>query len=276
MKEIIILYHNDCFDGFSGAWAAWKKFGDKAKYIGLEHQESPPKGLRGKDLYFIDFTYSEKEMRAIKKQARRLVILDHHKSHEDATKVADEYRFALSHSGCMLAWSYFHPGKKPPVFLQSVEDQDLFVFRKPYTREIISYLGTLDLDFRTWDIFMKSGQNRKKRREIISIGSTLLKARKQMVDRILPHAMMVLFEGYRTFAINSPIYYSELANGIYSKLKKPFGISWYYRDKKLHVSLRSDGKVDVSKIALRYGGGGHKGAAGFTIPMGKGFPWKFV
>ena len=36
-------------------------------------------------------------------------------------------------------------------------------------------------------------------------------------------------------------------------------------EKLYHVSLRSDGSVDVSKIAGFYGGGGHKSAAGFSI-----------
>jgi bifunctional oligoribonuclease and PAP phosphatase NrnA len=31
-----------------------------------------------------------------------------------------------------------------------------------------------------------------------------------------------------------------------------------------HVSLRSDGTVDVARIAARYGGGGHTSAAGFS------------
>ncbi len=34
---------------------------------------------------------------------------------------------------------------------------------------------------------------------------------------------------------------------------------------KIKVSLRSDGKYDVSAIALSYGGGGHKRAAGITL-----------
>ncbi len=32
-----------------------------------------------------------------------------------------------------------------------------------------------------------------------------------------------------------------------------------------HVSLRSDGSVDVARIATRFGGGGHAGAAGFSM-----------
>ena len=34
--------------------------------------------------------------------------------------------------------------------------------------------------------------------------------------------------------------------------------------KRFHVSLRSDGSVDVSRIATGFGGGGHAGAAGFS------------
>jgi bifunctional oligoribonuclease and PAP phosphatase NrnA len=45
----------------------------------------------------------------------------------------------------------------------------------------------------------------------------------------------------------------ELENGGESKNRKRF-----------HVSLRSDGSVDVSGIAMKFGGGGHAGAAGFS------------
>ena len=35
--------------------------------------------------------------------------------------------------------------------------------------------------------------------------------------------------------------------------------------KQFHVSLRSDGSVDVAAIAMKFGGGGHAGAAGFSV-----------
>ena len=35
--------------------------------------------------------------------------------------------------------------------------------------------------------------------------------------------------------------------------------------KRFHVSLRSDGSVDVARIASGFGGGGHAGAAGFSM-----------
>ena len=36
-------------------------------------------------------------------------------------------------------------------------------------------------------------------------------------------------------------------------------------DKKYHVSLRSNGSIDVAAIAATFGGGGHPSAAGFSI-----------
>jgi phosphoesterase RecJ-like protein len=40
------------------------------------------------------------------------------------------------------------------------------------------------------------------------------------------------------------------------------------------ISLRSDGTVDVSEIAKKYGGGGHIKAAGFVLDIGASLPWK--
>ena len=47
-----------------------------------------------------------------------------------------------------------------------------------------------------------------------------------------------------------------------------FAMIWYYdhEDKRIKVSLRSfHDTVDVSEIAKKFGGGGHKKAAGFTL-----------
>ena len=54
-------------------------------------------------------------------------------------------------------------------------------------------------------------------------------------------------------------------------------IIWSYRRRhnkpKLKVSLRSDKNINVAEIAFKYGGGGHKSAAGFTLEKEIEFPW---
>jgi bifunctional oligoribonuclease and PAP phosphatase NrnA len=47
--------------------------------------------------------------------------------------------------------------------------------------------------------------------------------------------------------------------------ERPNGGGHSGRGERYHVSLRSDGSVDVSEIASFFGGGGHVSAAGFTI-----------
>jgi len=45
LKEIVIIYHADCPDGFGAAYAAWKKFGDKASYLPCYMPAPVPDGI---------------------------------------------------------------------------------------------------------------------------------------------------------------------------------------------------------------------------------------
>ncbi len=56
----------------------------------------------------------------------------------------------------------------------------------------------------------------------------------------------------------------KLRPTIFNAQMPPIAIIWSRRGKKVIVSLRSDGSVDVAKIAQMYGGGGHAVAAGFS------------
>src|SRR3990167_11323403 len=60
-KEIAVLYHGGCPDGFGGAYAAWKKFGDTAEYIPVKYGNTPPEGLAGREVYIVDFCYEKVE-----------------------------------------------------------------------------------------------------------------------------------------------------------------------------------------------------------------------
>ena len=138
-KEIAILYHGGCPDGFGGAYAAWKKFGDAADYIPLKHGKPAPENLDGKDLYFIDFCYPQLIMDQLAKLAKSITVLDHHEGVRDvATKFPGV--FDINHSGATIAWNYFHPDTSTPMLLKYVEDGDLYRFDLPNSREILAYV----------------------------------------------------------------------------------------------------------------------------------------
>lgn len=278
-KKPIVFYHLDCSaaDGFGGAYAAWKKFKDRAEYRGLTRDMKPPLHLRGRELYFIDFTYPVPIMKKIIAQNRRVVILDHHESVEDATRLAHEYRFSLNHSGAGLAWRYFHPEKPMPRLLRHIEDIDLWRLKLPRTWEIISWLRSYPLDFKLWNRLVRMLDRPRGRARALQEGAAILRARRKTVSQLVKDEFVeVLFEGYKVFAVNSPIMASDIGHALYEK-RPPLGIIWYETTGgQRYVSLRSDGSVDVSLVAKHFGGGGHKRAAAFFVPAGKPLPWKII
>ncbi len=276
-KDIVVLYHGNCTDGFCAAWAAWKKFGNSADYVGVNLGIAPPAGLVGKEIYTVDFTYSIEYIPKLLQENKRLTSIDHHITAKEVAAMTHDYRFDLKRSGAVLSWQYFHPDEKVPQLLNYVEDMDLWQFKLPHTKEIIAYLGLFDFDFATWDVLIADFENPKKFQEILPQAKLLLQYEKKIVERIAQnHSELVDFEGYKTYVVNCPIFNSQIGHALCDKLP-PMGIVWYRDKNRLKFSLRSDGSVDVSELAKKFvGGGGHKRSAGFALPIDSPLPWKKI
>src|SRR3990167_6881558 len=268
MKPIVILYHKDCFDGFGGAWAAYKKFGKKADYFGIEHQAQPLKELKNKEIYFVDFCYQKKEiMEKLLKENKKVVVIDHHISQKETIKISSEYVYSLEHSGSVLAWKYFHPPltrkfgvhpQKPiPKLLRHIEDIDLWKVKLTGTKELMMALDIRDFNFPVWDKIAKDFENSKKRRKYFEVGKILIKYRQKLINKLSSRADKAKIHNHSALIANSPVFQSEIGNALVEK-GAALGIIWSQRNGKRYFSLRSNGKVDVSKIAKKYGGGGHK------------------
>ena len=273
MKPILILYHKNCPDGFGAAWAAWKKFDDKAEYLAIEHSAPAPNNLKDrKEIYMVDFCYNKPVMEELLKINQNITVIDHHISAKDTVKLAKNYFYALNHSGSVLSWIYFH--KKPiPRILKHIEDIDLWKFKLPFTREIMAALELEGFNFKKWNKIASYLEDSKKRKKYIENGKVLMGYRNKLIERIVNGAEKVNFEKQKAYVANSPVLISEIGNSIVRN-KKTIGIIWFRKSGKIIISLRSDGKTDVSKIAVKYGGGGHKAASGFAWDIKKPFPWK--
>lgn len=276
-KDIVVLYHNNCTDGFCAAWAAWKKFGDSAEYIGINPGTAPLPDLTGKEIYTIDFTYSVEYIPKLLKENKRLTTIDHHITAQEGAAMTQDYLFDLKHSGAVLSWQYFHPNKKVPELLNYVEDFDLWQFKFLHTKEVVAYLDMFDFGFEVWDKLITDFEDPKKFKELLPQAKLLLGYEKKMVERIARnYSELVNFEGYKTYVVNCPIFGSQIGNILYNKLP-PLSIVWYRDKKRLKFGLRSDGvSVDVSELAKKFGGGGHKGSSGFSLPVDSPLPWKII
>ncbi len=262
-KKIAVLYHAGCPDGFGGAWAAWRKFKNKAVYIPVHYQTPYPDEIRGKEVYLVDFCYKPEVMKELQKAALSVTIIDHHKTSKPALPFSDARLFDLKHSGAVLAWKYFYPKSPIPKLLKYIEDTDLWKFKLPLTREIFETVYSHPFSFSVWNklaALCESGSGRKK---LAAEGKALLRKLERMTENAVSGAEEVKFEGYRCLMANSSRDVSHLGHALVVK-KPPIGIVWSRRKNKIVVSLRSDGSVDVSKLAEKYGGGGHRAASGFS------------
>jgi nanoRNase/pAp phosphatase (c-di-AMP/oligoRNAs hydrolase) len=278
-KDIVVLYDGeDCRDGFSSAWVARKKFGNKASYIGVIHQAPIPAGIKNKDVYFFDFCYPKKIIEQLVKQNKKVIVVDHHLSSKEDAKAATSYVVDMKHSGAVLAWKYFYPKKQVPLFLRYVEDYDLWNFKLPGTRTLAVLLDTFKFKFDVWDKLVNSFENKKTLKRYMDEAKIMEIYEKSISNKFAEAADDVVFNGIEAKVANLPgMFRSEVANILVEKGAK-LTIIWNKEGNVIHVSLRSKkgGPVDVSKLAEKYGGGGHQAAAGFRIFNGDPFPWKLI
>ena len=277
MKSIVVLYHSNCPDGFGAAYAAWKKFGSRAEYIAVSARKLPPKMPKSKDVYILDNSYSSHDLKKLTKTNKSVTVIDHHISAEKDVRTAPRYVFDNNHSGAVLSWKFFHSQKSVPVLLKYVENADIWKWKMPYGLEISTYLASEKFDFKKWDTLAQEFEKKGGVKKYALYGATMLKYLDRLVEEIVKRADLVRFEGRRVLAANCPNkkLTSAVGEALYQK-HPPMSVMWYKNEKKLGISLRSNGKVDVSKIAGKYGGGGHKAAAAFVLPWNKGFPWKIL
>lgn len=275
MIKNIFLYHNNCDDGFGAAWAAWKKFGKRGKYIGVNHGDPYPEDLEGKNVYLLDFSYPPEITKELLKKTAHLAIIDHHKTAKDSVKLIKDSLYKMNHSGAVLSWIYFHPKKKVPNFLQYIEDADLWNWKLAHGNELMASLETVDFDFKVWDK-LAADWNTNHIKRYIEKGKTIVKYQKELIKHAVAESLKVEFCGYKTYAVNfNGALVSQIGHALYEKFP-PIAIVWSAKGDKIVISLRSNGKVDVSKLAAKFGGGGHKAAAGFRIGLNEKFPWKII
>jgi uncharacterized protein len=276
IKEKIIVFYDDDADGFGGAWTAYKRLGKRAKYIPIVLRDGdPPAGLTNKKIYFIDAIFSQKSMSRIMRD-NYVVIIDHHKSRRDFIRRADHHVYDVKRSSCVLSWKYFFPKVKVPRLLKHVEDVDLWNWKLAKSREIIAVLDSHSHNFKKWNDISNRIEEAEMRKEITTEGGAIVRYEDKALHQLFEtHITPIKFLGKKVFALNSPLFHSQAGHELAKKMP-PFGVVWYRKGDTWKVSLRSIGRFDVSKIAEKYGGGGHRNAAGFRISGTKKLPWTFL
>ncbi|MEK7121055.1 MAG: DHHA1 domain-containing protein [Patescibacteria group bacterium] len=273
-KDIVVFYHGGCSDGFGSAYSAWKKFKDTADYLPIDYKENLPE-IKDKKIFFLDITLQKEILKTL--MAKNEVIgIDHHISTKDDIEVLEQKIFSTEKSGAYLSWEYFNPESKVPEFIKHISDYDLWEFKMNGTKEINLFLKIIPMDFESWDKIADDMEDTDKKSSIVNTGKTIATYRDNLAEKIIERGIKeVSFENYKAYCVNAPNL-PELADIIGNALARkspPFAIIWAENREYVGVSLRGDGSVDVSKLAEKYGGGGHHDAAGFRVSNINNLPW---
>ncbi|HEY9613684.1 hypothetical protein [Allocoleopsis sp.] len=272
-----ILYHAGCYDGFGGAYVAWKCFGNKAHYLPVRHGNPPPEIPENSQVYIIDFCYAKQILLEMLKR-HRVTVLDHHRSEqlpleelrEEAIRSMADNRdmgfrveFDLNRSGAMLAWNHFYPEEPAPELIHYIQDRDLQRFSLPDSQEVFYALCGYPMDFEVWDT-LSVEQLRVEGKAIAGFAT-------QTVNLMCTTAVTWLdIAGYRIPAVNASCLFLEVKAKLCELYPEAPFVAYYFdrSDGKRQWGLRSVGEFDVSEVARQLGGGGHKNDAGFTVSLG--------
>jgi oligoribonuclease NrnB/cAMP/cGMP phosphodiesterase (DHH superfamily) len=269
----IVIYHHPCVDGYSSAFVAFKHIGSKLILMPKGFNSSPTnlELVKNKNVLMVDIVTSD--FQEIKKVAKNLIILDHHKTNQAALKDIPYAYFDMHKSGVGLAWEYFTYDEKMPLFLECIQDRDLWTWTIADSRIFCDGLYELiDINDKTFKLLNSLFNYRlPKFKEVYDFGEKLNEIKQRKLEMIAKedrnkYEVTVDEKKYNVYIYNQlGNIVSDLGNYAVEKFDCDFVIIWNYNhdDENYRYSLRSkDSKTDVSEICKFFGGGGHRNAAG--------------
>lgn len=307
-RNPLILYHGDCVDGYGAAFSAWLKFRDQAEYApvihgrfhGLEDLDRQLPDLHGRDVYIIDFSFTPALQAEVRRRARKVIWLDHHATSfeqhvhpEYLDAVGPRYRCCTSRfitmldndkAGCRLAWEHFFPGRPLPRLLAYIDDFDRQALELPNSRGFNVFMRSTPWSFELWEQWLRDFGDIDEPvpaafEAVLQTGLHLEQSQSSLAQSIAKDAIKVLTPGEDTpgLAVACPML---LVNDVGMELVRQSGsyaLCWLVQpDGVVKASLRSDGAVNVAKLAEIHGGGGHRKMAAFRVTPDRLISWFFT
>jgi hypothetical protein len=270
------FFHAGCPDGFGAVWSVRLAWGEDARYVPRGHDDPLDASRHDGDVVaFVDIAPPNEALIELADLAAKVVVLDHHvsardryHSHPEAENLVDAgghiVHFDLEHSGAILAWNHFHPGEPPPDLLRYVEDQDLWNWKLPRSDEVNAAIGSYPLDFEIWNQLAARPID-----ELAAEGTSIVRSNRMEVERAVNGAHTITIGNDRAEAVNARFQRAPIGHELAKRAAygKPWGLVYRIQGTRVDATLYSIGDLDISKIAERYGGGGHRNASGFSIDL---------
>lgn len=262
--QITVIYHKNCYDGYGAAWVFNKRFPNIINFVAANYGDDFPNLPLTSNIFIVDFSYPRSILERARLKYLSLTILDHHKTAEADLTAFPNAIFDMQRSGAMLSWDYLYAPEQSPALISYIQDQDLWRLKLPYSKEVLAALRSYRMDFSTWNGLEHMIPQLK------SDGIAILRQQDMVVEIMCNNATMRNIAGFKIPVTNATCYFSEVGEALCIRYPHALFAAYYLdrNDEKRQWGLRAiNDDFDVSIVAKKYGGGGHKNAAGFTTPL---------
>jgi len=278
--KILIFYHRGDLDGISSGAILFNKYETyDLKLVGLEYGDEIDEITLSKNydlVYVVDFTLYPIEKMLKLNSENKLIWIDHHKSSLEVLKKYPELNKSIlgdnTESAAHLVWKYLYPDEEVPYSIKLISLYD--TWQHNFNNDILNFYTGLEIDCKynpesdVWKKLLKNKEKTDFEESIIKKGKSIrdyLKMKNLLYAK--EHAFETEFEGLKAIVINIGLSGANIFDSIYNPEKHDLMITFSRRANKIwKFSLYSDKEnIDCSAICKKYGGGGHKGAAGFSI-----------
>lgn len=274
--------------------AIFKKMFPSAILIGWDYgQPIPYDKIRGNTpVYMVDCSASMNEMAALGVYSgNQFTWIDHHLSAimdfldyeagnlSKAAYIHPYFGNSLNQkiAACELTWQYLCKDIPSPVAIDLLGTFDTFRNgQQNYWKQIVlpfqygmQTIGITNADNFPQELLTCEDKVDDQIMKIVSDGKIALRYATQKDTVSMQGSHVVDFEGYKALACNGPGLYSMAFDSVYDTDKHDIMMPYKFDGDQWCFSLYSDKDIDVGQLAKKYGGGGHKSAAGFktsTLP----------
>ena len=293
---MICFYHADNDGKCAGFWVNKCGLTDEygKNFFKIDYGIDFPFDKIHKDerVYIVDYSIPPEQMDKLLEITPNVVFIDHHKSAIEMYKDYDKEIAGLRYdgiAGCMLTYIYFflmtdsHTGEvinefdptfaeTAPMFTKLVADYDVWEFkygnRTRYFEKGITIYPREPEDRIWFDLSVLKSDDEgfplyPRLNVIYNQGETIVAYRKSLMkDYCEKKGFETDALGYKAYAVNMALMGTD--DFVIPNVEDyDLLVSFSYDGKAWNYSLRSE-KVDCAELASKFGGGGHKGAAGFS------------
>lgn len=220
------------------------------------------------EIIIVDFSFKPEVMYKLLEITLDVIWIDHHittMSYDYNNDSIDGIR-SIEYAACELTWQYFMQDDNPhnvPWAVKYIGDYDNWEFKYANeTKQFYEGLKMFDTSPQS-ELWVSLFNNEN----IVQIGDAGFYAttyrNKYCQDIRDAYSYETIFEGHRALCMNVYKFGSFAFGDKFNHYD--MCISYIHDGSNYVVSLYSDGKINVSEVAKKYGGGGHVGAAGFVM-----------